>query len=430
MKKKNKIKKATKSLFNKFFAFENNIDITNEVAVLHRRNVVIKNITLLSNTFYSLVLFIVALNSQNKADWLFPAIFVPFTLFLNSAIKKLIYTDRHDKGKQQIAMYGMAIYSFISVILFYARFFDNEYLETATYILIYYALIVISLYQSKTLILWSSFGFFSGITIIHFTWTYKITDEFSNMDVVTFFKNFVKHPSFGDLLLRSSVFVLFFVVVYAIVSIGNYMQEQRIFELIKRKEIQDDYKNIVSDLLNVVLTAKGSLLDLQHVTLVNKMSNRLGVLCGLNEEELNQLEEYALSHLKVSEVEDIIKDSNNEDVDFDDLKNKTKLATMVAKRLQLSQKSEDIARAHIDSAVNPDFISKMRSIQPEDIPQIILLTELYIIMRAPRHYKRAYPNDIVLNLFKGDFQSYFKPKILERFLTFENEFGQIFEDNY
>ncbi len=61
MAKKEKIKKATKSIFNRFFGFENGVDITNDVMVLHRRNVVIKNITLVSNLFYSVVMFSFAL---------------------------------------------------------------------------------------------------------------------------------------------------------------------------------------------------------------------------------------------------------------------------------------------------------------------------------------------------------------------------------
>lgn len=430
MAKKSKFKKATKNLFNKFFGFENGVDITNEVAVLHRRNIVIKNIILLSNMFYSLVLFIVALNSAKPADWLFPAIFVPFTFFLNSVIKRLIFSGRHDMTKQQIAMYGMAIYSFVSVILFYARFFENAYLETATYILIYYSVIVISLYQSKPLILWSSFGFFGVMTIVHFTWTYKLVDEFKNMKIGEFLKEFIKHPSFGDLLLRSSVFILFVVVVYAIVSIGNYMQEQRKNELIKRQEIQDDYTNIVSDLLNVVLTSKGSFLDFQHINLVNKISHQLGVFYGLNNEQLEQLEDYALIHLKINEVEDLVKATKVDELEFDSLKSKTKLATMVAKRLQLSQKAEDIARAHIDSAVSHEFIVEMQQIQPQDIPQIILLAELYITMRAPRHYKRTYPNNIVVGLFEKEFTNYFNPKLIDRFLRFQNEFNKIFEEDY
>ncbi len=430
MSKKQKLRKATKSIFNRFFGFENGVDITNEVAVLHRRNIVIKNITFISNLFYSIVLFIVAYNSEKQIDWLFPAIFVPFTFFLNGVIKRLIFTDRHDKTKQEIGMYVMALYSFITVILFYARFFDNPHLETATYILIYYSLIVISLYQSKSLILWSSFGLFGAMTVIHFTWTYRITERFRDLDFLEFLQAFVKDDSFNDLVLRSLVFILFVVVVYAIVSIGHYMQEQRRIELMKRREIQDDYTNIVSELLTVVLASKGSFLDFQHVTLVQKMSNHLATIYGLHESEAEKLDYYSTIHLKAQDIGDLINPSTIDEIEFDVLKDKTNLAIEIAKRLQLSQKAEDIARAHIDGAATENFVKEMQNIQPDLNAQIILMVDLYITMRGPKRYKRAYPSQMVKNLFTKEFSRYFHFQLLDRFLRFESDFSKMFEEYY
>ena len=65
------------------------------------------------------------------------------------------------------------------------------------------------------------------------------------------------------------------IVIYAIVSIGSYMQEQRKLELMKRREVQDDFTLIVSDLFNVVLSSKKNFLDKLHVDLVSIMSQRL-----------------------------------------------------------------------------------------------------------------------------------------------------------
>lgn len=79
--KKGKFKKATKGIFNRFFGFENGIDITDEIKVLHRRNVVIKNIVFVSNLFYTLILFIIATTTKAPTDWLFTALFFPFTFF-------------------------------------------------------------------------------------------------------------------------------------------------------------------------------------------------------------------------------------------------------------------------------------------------------------------------------------------------------------
>jgi len=185
-----KLKRATKGLFNRFFGFENEIDITNEVAVLHRRNVVIKNIIFISNIFYSLLLSIFAYVSETTANWIYPAIFFPFTFFINAIINSLIKIDRHDKTRQQIAMYVMALYVFISVVLVYMRFYHEPYFETTSYILIYYAIVVISLYQSKSLMLWSSGGMIAAITIIHFTVTYNVSNIAEGKSVIEFLRVF------------------------------------------------------------------------------------------------------------------------------------------------------------------------------------------------------------------------------------------------
>lgn len=425
---KKKLSKATKGLFNRFFGFETGIDITNEVAVLHRRNVVIKNIIFVSNIFYSLILGIFAYASETQANWLIPAIFFPFTFFINSAIKHLIHTDRHDKTRQQIGMYVMALYIFVSVILLYAKFFHEEYFETTIYVLIYYSVVIISLYQSKTLMLWSMSGMVAVITIIHFTWTYNVSSMAENLTVAEFLQEFVNDPRFFDLLLRTLVFIIFSVVVFAIVSIGHYMQEERKNELLKRREIQEDFTNIVSDLFKVVLSAKSPFIDRVHINLVHKMSLHLANLFGVTEVELEEVDKYSTIHLRFPEIKQLIDTEEAKEIDYNKLKVKTELGNLIAKRLQLAQKVDDIARTHIEGAATDEFIVEMQEVQPEITSHIILLCDLYITMRGQHSYKRAYPNKIVMELFEKEFNVYFNYQLLDRFLRFGHEFAKIYDD--
>ena len=216
--------------------------------------------------------------SETTANWIYPAIFFPFTFFINAIINSLIKIDRHDKTRQQIAMYVMALYVFISVVLVYMRFYHEPYFETTSYILIYYAIVVISLYQSKSLMLWSSGGMIAAITIIHFTVTYNVSNIAEGKSVIEFLRVFLKDPAFYDLLMRTVIFVIFSVVIFTIVSMGHYMQEQRRNELVKRREIQEDFTNIVSDLFKVVLSAKSPFINRQHIDLVQKSSIHLAAL--------------------------------------------------------------------------------------------------------------------------------------------------------
>lgn len=433
MSRKRKITKTTKSIFNRFFGFETGVDLTDEVAVLHRRNVVIKNIILLSNLFYTAILIIIAVlnkiqETSQPVDWLFPALFFPFTFFLNTVIKKIIFSDRHDKTKQEVGMYLLAIYMFVISILFYARFIEHNQLETATYIMIYYAIVVISLYQSRKLILWSSFGMLSAITIIHFTWTYRLSDAYKGLSVDAFLAEFIKSQAFIDILLRTIVFLMFVVVVYAIVSIGSYMQEERRNELIKRRAVQEDFTTIVSDLFKVVLSSKSSFLDIQHVKLVSMMSLKLAELYSLDTETLHKIKVFSDIHLRYNEIEALVNPEVDIEPDFDLLKEKTMLGTLIAKRLQLAQKAEEIARAHIEGAASDQFIMEMQQIQPEISSQIILLCDLYITMRSPKSYKRAYPNAAVIELFTKSFTSYFEFQLLDRFLRFSKDFEIMYNE--
>ena len=51
----------SRSVFSKFFGFEEGVDVTNDVALLVRRNIVIKNIIFVSNILYGIMLFILSL---------------------------------------------------------------------------------------------------------------------------------------------------------------------------------------------------------------------------------------------------------------------------------------------------------------------------------------------------------------------------------
>ena len=112
-----KIKQS--NLYNNYFGFENNIDITNDCEVLFRKNVVIKNIVLLSNLIYTLIFTIVSIGE--KSNWILTVLCLPVTYLINRTLKKMIYKDKENYLRQQIAMYICCFYMFLSAILIYTR---------------------------------------------------------------------------------------------------------------------------------------------------------------------------------------------------------------------------------------------------------------------------------------------------------------------
>ena len=93
----------------------------------------------------------------------------------NKLLTNLINLDHNDKTKQQIAMYVSSFYIFLSAMLVYLRIYGgvndegvnpNAIFETAAYVLIFYALVQISLYQDKRLLSSSFISLLGVVTII------------------------------------------------------------------------------------------------------------------------------------------------------------------------------------------------------------------------------------------------------------------------
>ncbi|MCD4826896.1 MAG: hypothetical protein K8Q99_03865 [Acholeplasmataceae bacterium] len=424
------LKALGKDIFAKFFGFEQGVDITNDVAVLFRRNVVIKNIIFLSNIMYTVILIILSLSTQDRvSDWVVTVLAFPMTYVINRILKKLIHLDPEDKTKQGVAMYVSAFYIFFSAILIYARLYTHEYFETGAYILMYYAVVVISLYQEKKLLSSSFQGLLAMLTVIHLIWTYNFHGLVNGQSIIEFLPNFIRLPEFSDILLRTLLFILFYFVVYAIVSMGQYMQEERKNELIKRRQVQNDFSHIVGDLFTVVFSSSYTLMEKRHAYQVQQMSQKLADYYGLNEKEITKLNEYAMVHLQYQEIKHLLNDINTYDEKtYDILKDQTELGSRIAKRIQLAQKCEDIARAQLEDTANEKFLKEMLLIQPDIQAQIILLCDLYITMRSHRSYKRPMAHSIVLKLFQQELGHFFDYDLKERFLKFNDEFSEMYNN--
>lgn len=419
-----------KRIFAKFFGFEEGVDITNDVMVLYRRNVVIKNIIFLSNIMYSVILFVLSLSSSSQiSDWFLTVLAFPITYVINKLLKKLINMDVHDRTKQMVAMYVAAFYIFFSSILIYARLYNIEYFETGAYILMYYAIVVISLYQEKRLLAGSFQGLLALLTVIHLLWTYNFHGIVNGQTIISFLPMFIKLPEFSDILLRTLLFILFYFVVYAIVSMGQFMQEERKKELIKRRQVQGDFSHIVGDLFSVVFSSSYTLMDKRHAYQVQMMANKLADYYGLNQQKLENMNAYAIIHLQYQEIKNLLNDMNTfDEKNYDVLKEKTELGSKIAKRMQLAQKCEDIARAHIEDTANEKFLKEMLVIQPEIESQIILLSDLYITMRGLKSYKRPMAHNLVVKLFQSELGNYFDYDLKERFLKIHDEFNEMYNN--
>ena len=428
-----KLFKKIVSFFERNFSFEHGVDLNDEVEVLFRRNIVIKNIIFISNIVYSVILFLVSIGDPSNGNWLWSVIPFPLTFVINQTIKKIIFSENKDLIRQQIAMYMCSFYMFLSAILVYIKLKSGVttvgYSE-AGYMLLYYSLVVISLYQD-TKMLKNVFGWmFSIVTILHFTMTHSLVDYASD-GFIEFIKNITANEvlltNLKDILFRTLVMLIFMLAIYVITAIGEKMSNERVAELNKRKDIQEDFKNVVTNLYDVLLETKVGYDDNSaQLPLLANMVAKLASLYSLSPQKCEEIVDFTLYN-KNHQL-NLTMEEGSIEAQFDTLREQTSIGFIVAKRMQLSQKCENIVRAHIEGWNSQEFQIKMLNMQNNIESQIILICDMYIALRSVKSYKRPYPHKHVIEYLEKEFKIYFNNDLFNRFIKFEKDFETMYNE--
>ncbi len=426
--KKIQTKVKNNTFFTTHFGFESGIDITDDNQVLYRKNVVIKNIIFVSNIIYTLIFTIISFS--DASNWLLAALLFPVTFLVNMGLNKTIKKGPNDRLAQVVAMYISSFYMFLSAIVIYLKLSVGEtaYLRECGYILIYYSLAICAYYQDQKMLKNVSIGVVVLVTILHFTVTYPIMSDEMAMDIMKFFKTFFTSNEFKDIILRTVLLVLFMLVLYISVAMVNYMQEERKKELIKRREIQEDFTNVVTKIFDVTLNStQMSDEDINNINILAVMSQKLSSLLGLKPDECEEIYQFSRIHIdkKVDFNANLIA---NEDEKFEALRQQTELGSKLISRIQLQRKCEDIIRATFEESDSDEFVVQMNKIQNNQESQIILICDLYVSMRSVKSFKRAYNHKLTMNYFENHFKLYFDPVIFERFMRFSSDFENVYNE--
>ena len=239
--------------FDNWFGFESGVDITDETKVLYRRNNVIKRIIFLSNLVFSGLFALLSIGESSNV--LLTIILFPLTFIVNAGLKKTINKAPDDHNTQELASYIASFYMILISIVIYVKlkFGSIVYLQECGYILLYYSLAICSLYQNKKLMKTVFQWTLVIVTILHFTVTYNVIFSEAAKDILELLKVIFVSDVGRDILLRTILLALFMVVLYSIVSIGEFMQEERKNELIKRRQVQEDFTNVVTKIFSQFL---------------------------------------------------------------------------------------------------------------------------------------------------------------------------------
>ena len=262
------------------FNFEAGVDILDDTSVLYRRNKVNRNILMVTNAVF--IIFTVIGNQ--KPNYIIIIIFGIIMLAINTTLGRIINEQPRTLVKQQMAMYFGSVYILIASVGVYVKlqisavslkvsdigasnqFFteaamQNEFLARALtsatdtsiaqagYILIYFALVVVALYQDPTLLRILFKWVLVVMTGIHIL----VLHQLYNYPSLTELYNYLVKTNFNvsiDIILRTLVLIVFYIALYSSVSIGEMMNNKRKEEFVKRSEMEKDFKAVVGDVFD------------------------------------------------------------------------------------------------------------------------------------------------------------------------------------
>ena len=431
----NKLK--TNTFFQDRFGFENNIDITDDNEVLYRKNVVIKNIVLVTNIIYAIIFTIISIGDPtNRSNWLLTILLFPITFLVNHLLKKMINKGAKDNLSQRLSMYLSSFYMFLSAILIYIKLKYGEvgaeagdkYLAECGYILIYISLLITAFYQDKKMLKYVFLWTLVGVTILHFSVTYSIVAAAQNKSIFEFFKDFFGGTAFRDILIRTILLGLYMLVLYIYVAMTSYFQEERKKEQAKRREVQAEYTSSISEIFNFSIpniTYNND--ETQEAIILSRMTKRLATILNKSDEEIEDIANYAklyidtIINVDVSNVE-------NEDEKYSKIVNQSDLGILKMRRLELKRKAEEITRYVLLGYNDSEFIKRQRENLKDSKSQIVLICDIYISMRSNRTYKKAYNHQNAIQYMNNYFLDYFDGDIFSNFMRFSSDFDQIYSE--
>lgn len=432
------------NFFIKRFSFEAGVDILDETSVLYRKNRVIRNIIFVTNIVFLLFTLIGSTGLERNVNLIVTFVIFLIMFFAGKSVKRLNMEKPRTLQKQQMAEYISGIYILMMAVTVYIKlrltlgdtmeggFFS---ITQAGYSLIYFSLVVIALYQDPKLLNVIFKVTIIVMTIIHVVILYPLYQYAGNFTELWAYMSSNNGAVIIDLLLRTLVLAIFMVGLYSTVKISEDINNKRKSELVKRQEVEKDFKSVVSDVFDVITVYKQRSEDKveednkKACKRVAEMSAKLGSFLGYSSKLCQEIYDYSMIHIEKREIlntDDFETKDHLEEIDYKKIREKTIIGSVIIKRLQLDKKAEDIVRAHFEKTVNQDFIKEMNGIQNNRESQVILISHIYEILRQSRNYKRELKHQRAIDLIRLEFTPYFDPQIIDRFIKYADDFESIY----
>lgn len=432
--KTSKAKQSFKEFFKEAFSLDALENLSDETSALYRKNYVISNIISVSN-----VLFIIFSFIGFKSNYIVTIAFFLLVTGLSLAIKKMLEVKEDDYHHQVLVMYLQSIFIFIKTVVLYIKTYLGyqgeltlaEFSVTqAAYFLIFYSIVIESLYQDMKLLRYSYIWIFLIMTVINITLLHPDLYSHGHSLSELFSYMFVSNKEIGiDIILRTFVLLIFFGALYISTTVTTNSNTKRRAEFNKRVDVENNFKDVVTSVFDAVkaynLDADPIKTSLESRKIV-AVSVELAKALNLDNKSIEIIKDNAAIHIEYLNELTI----NDEDTEnYERIGLKAELATSLMKRLQLNKKAEDITYHVFESDLNDTFISKVKPDGLDIENNVILLSEIYIILRSDRSYKKALTHQRALEMIVEDFKMFFMEDLILRFRKFNSEIARAYEFN-
>jgi len=403
----NKLLMKVVGLIMRFFSFQfEGFDVLNATEVLRRKNILVNRILTIANILITvfIVMYYDSIGLPKSLSLLVP------TVLINLLITYFVSSKKDDYEKQLMGMYVAVLsVSYIALRLFVL------YPMPFTYIFIYIALMIIALFQNRHAIILGDALILSVASYIHISEVSKgsqstlITD---NHDITVYFM----------------FLILFIFVITSMVFFSEYMDKERRNELKKREELEQHFKNVLWDVFDTIddfsQVTEGKESNRDYMIAV--MAKRLGMLYGFDEQKSDELFNYAIVIGVNSNFDFNYSEETKQDIlsDYSKIRYKLGIGNMLLRRTRIRMKCEAMVRNRFESwSLSKNIKAEDKSIES----QIILLCELYVMLRDRQSYKKALPHVKAIKEIVDHFMNFFEEHLMNVFMENNVEFEVIYE---
>ena len=403
----NKLLMKVVGLIMRFFSFQfEGFDVLNTTEVLRRKNILVNRILTIANILITvfIVMYYDSIGLPKSLSLLVP------TVLINLLITYFVSSKKDDYEKQLMGMYVAVLsVSYIALRLFVL------YPMPFTYIFIYIALMIIALFQNRHAIILGDALILSVASYIHISEISKgsqstlITD---NHDITVYFM----------------FLILFIFVITSMVFFSEYMDKERRNELKKREELEQHFKNVLWDVFDTIddfsQVTEGKESNRDYMIAV--MAKRLGMLYGFDEQKSDELFNYAIVIGVNSNFDFNYSEETKQDIlsDYSKIRYKLGIGNMLLRRTRIRMKCEAMVRNRFESwSLSKNIKAEDKSIES----QIILLCELYVMLRDRQSYKKALPHVKAIKEIVDHFMNFFEEHLMNVFMENNVEFEVIYE---